>query len=233
MKNFLVCLWATLVFWALIVFGPWLVIVMNNLGYWFSGGGWGPGSFMYKVLDFLSQPISCFIAYAAANVACKNEHPVCVMTNCIAAVCVCCLFSFGSFIAENMRNAAIMLLSAVCCIVTLVYAAKEVSEIRKKKKAFSAEVKKLKEEISTMEASLKDHDAAYSKNKEILKDAFSDEDLSRMVSEGSFPKDKVEEYISNRESLRLFILYAPQVRQSMVDMISKKKTELADVITSE
>lgn len=116
MKKFFNCLGATLAFWTLIFLGPALVMLLNNIGYYFSGGGYGPGSFMYKVLQFLSQPIACWLAFAAAGAICQDKHPVCVLTNCIVATCVCVLLTVSGFALGNNLNAVQMLVSAIACI---------------------------------------------------------------------------------------------------------------------
>jgi hypothetical protein len=116
MKKFLTCIGATLAFWVLMFLGPALVMLVNNIGYYVSGGGWGPNSLMYKVLQFFSQPIACALAFSAAGSICGDRHPVCVLTNCIVAACVCVLLTISGFALGNNLNAAQMIVSAVACI---------------------------------------------------------------------------------------------------------------------
>lgn len=123
-RSFFICCGAVLVYWVLILVGPALVLLLNNIGYYVTGGGWGPNSIMYKILEFFSQPISCFLAYGAAMSVSKGEHKICVLTNCIVAACMCGLLIFTS--ATSMLSAT-MAVSAVCCIVTAVMVSKEIS----------------------------------------------------------------------------------------------------------
>lgn len=116
MKKFLTCLGATLAFWVLILLGPALVMLFNNFGYYFSGGGYGPGSFMYKVLLFFSQPIACWLAFGSASAICQGKHPVCVLTNCIVATCICALQTISGFMFGKTLNAVQMIVSAAACI---------------------------------------------------------------------------------------------------------------------
>lgn len=132
MKKFLACLGATLAYWVFIFFGPAIVMLINNIGYYLSGGGYGPGSLMHKVLQFLSQPIACFVAYSVAQAVSKTEHPMCVLSNCIAGACVCCLFAVVAILAGNTRNMVIMPISAIACVVTAVTAAKDVKDAAQK-----------------------------------------------------------------------------------------------------
>lgn len=88
-------------------------------------------------------------------------------------------------------------------------------------------IQELRKQISEMEAALNEHDQAYIQNKPILAKAYSDDVLGKMVADGEFPADRVQEYIQSRESLRAFIATAPLVRESMVKMISNLKEDLS------
>ena len=127
MKKFFTCLGATAAYWVCIFIGPAIVMWLNNIGYYFTGGGYGPGSLMYKVLHFLSQPVSCLVAYAIAMTITKTDHPICVLSNCIVGACVCGLFTIVSILAGNTRNAVIMPISAIACIGTAIASAKELA----------------------------------------------------------------------------------------------------------
>ena len=43
MKKFFTCLGATAAYWVFIFIGPAIVMWLNNIGYYFTGGGYGPG----------------------------------------------------------------------------------------------------------------------------------------------------------------------------------------------
>lgn len=116
MKKIITYIGATLAFWALVFLGPALVMLMNNVGYYVSGGGWGPDSFMYKVLQFFSQPIACAMAYYAIDTICKGKHLVCVLVNCVVAACLSMLLGLCEFIIGKPLNAAQMILSGIVCI---------------------------------------------------------------------------------------------------------------------
>lgn len=87
-------------------------------------------------------------------------------------------------------------------------------------------IQELGKQISEMEAALKEHDKAFAQNKPILAEAYSDEELIKMVTAGEFPPDRIKEYVNNRESLKLFISNAPRIRESIVKMISDMEAEL-------
>lgn len=125
MKKFFVCVGAVLAYLLLLFLGPALVMIFNNIGYYATGGGWGPGSLMYRVLQFFSQPISCLIAYAAIKAILKGEHKVLALTNCIIASCLCVLFVFTA--SSNAQMWA-MIVSVGACIYTAVMASKDISE---------------------------------------------------------------------------------------------------------
>lgn len=121
MKRITTGFLATLAYWAVIFLGPALILLANNIGYFVSGAGWGPDSIMFKALQFCSQPISCFLAYYAADSVSKGNLRACVLVNCIIGACICGMFVIT---ANTMVLAASMIASAVCCIVTAVMSAK-------------------------------------------------------------------------------------------------------------
>jgi hypothetical protein len=94
---FLRCLGIIGAFWALVLFGPALVMLINNVNAWFSGYGFLDGSFGYKALMFLSQPIACVIACSTAEQISDKEHSVCVLVNIIVAICISALSALCSF----------------------------------------------------------------------------------------------------------------------------------------
>lgn len=123
-NSIILCVGATLAFWVAVFIGPVFVLLLNNLGYYVSGTGWGQNSFMYKVLTFLSQPIACVIAYSIAKAISKDKHPVCVLVNTIVCTCMCVLFAI---VASSTTKMLQMIISAVICIVMAVVEAKEVT----------------------------------------------------------------------------------------------------------
>ena len=126
MKKILTCSAATLSYWALLFLGPALILLLNNIGYYFSGGGWGPGSFMYNVLSFFSQPLSCFLAYAAAKGICKESHKICVLINCIVGIGMTILSAIGASNAGNTKLLISMIISTIVCTITAVIEAVEI-----------------------------------------------------------------------------------------------------------
>ena len=125
MKKFWVCAGATLAFWALIFLGPAIIMLFNNIGYYFSGGGYGPESFMYKVLQFFSQPISCAIAASAAESITGGNHKACTIANCVICALMCFLFAM---ITSDKAQLATMILSAVVSAIMAVLRATQKAE---------------------------------------------------------------------------------------------------------
>ena len=89
MKKFTTYLSATLLYWVLFFLGPALVMLLNNIGYYVSGSGWGPESLMYKILLFFSQPLACFFAYAITAELLKGKSRLLLSANCILATIIC------------------------------------------------------------------------------------------------------------------------------------------------
>lgn len=112
-KSFFPCALSTLCFWTLIFLGPVIILLINNIGYYFSGAGYGPGSIMYSVLQFLSQPLSCLIAASAADAISKNQHKICVIVNCSVCSFVCLLLAFVQYLDGNTLMLFTMIASAV------------------------------------------------------------------------------------------------------------------------
>lgn len=125
MRKYFVCAGAVLSYWLLIFLGPVLVLFINNIGYYVTGAGWGPNSIMYSVLRFCSQPIACFLAYAAMKTILKEEHKVLVLVNCIIAACMCTLFVFTAGSKAQMWT---MVVSVAACAYSGVMASKDIRE---------------------------------------------------------------------------------------------------------
>ena len=129
MKKFLLFFGAVLSYWALMFLGPAIVMLFNNIGYYVTGGGWGPDSLMYAVLQFFSQPISCFVAYGAATAILKENGKIFILTNCVIAACMCVLFAFTA--SETSQRLA-MIVSVVACVYTAIMAAKDIKQTQVK-----------------------------------------------------------------------------------------------------
>ena len=117
-------------FWALILFGPALVMLINNFNTWFSGFGFFEGSFGYKALMFLSQPMACVIACGTAEQISDKEHNVCVLVNIIVAICVSALSALCSFFLNGKPLTGIT--NVVSFIVLVCYAVRAAKAINTK-----------------------------------------------------------------------------------------------------
>ena len=125
MRRFTNCVIVTVCYWLLLLIGPALVRLWNDIGYSFAGAGYGSESFMYKVLIFFSQPISCFIAAAAAGNLFSGKHRLCTFVNCIVSACLCAAMSLNYFFFDdNLPMFGVMICSAIVCIITSVTQAK-------------------------------------------------------------------------------------------------------------
>ena len=111
-------------YWVLLFIGPAIVMIFNDIGYYVTGGGWGPDSLMHAVLQFFSQPISCAIAYGAMKYILKDDGKVLSLVNCVIASCMCAVFAFTA--TETSQRWA-MIVSIVVCAYTAVIASKEIN----------------------------------------------------------------------------------------------------------
>lgn len=109
------CFSATIAYWAFIFLGPVVILLWNNLGYYVSGTGWGPNSLMYRALQFLSQPISCALAYAIAKNICKDHSKNCIFVNCIVSALACAVFAYC---ASTQALLVSMSVSSLICLAT-------------------------------------------------------------------------------------------------------------------
>lgn len=91
------------------------------------------------------------------------------------------------------------------------------------------EIRKLRETISKMEAALQQKDSADKENAQILAEAWSDDELKRMVSKGEFPADQVETYRQQRSNLEWFVQTAPQIHDMTVKQIADMKKQLHEL----
>jgi len=229
----LLCVGATATYWATIFVGPAIIMLLNNVGYYVSGGGWGPGSFMHTVLEFASQPLACFAAYALAKSVSQDEHPVCVLSNTIVASCMCVIFVFTASSSALMWT---MIVSVIICVMTATIEGRELSANTGKIETIekdNEEVEKIMEQISKMERALSEHDKSFVENRKILAESYTDAELQRMVSNGEFPADCVSDYVAQRENLSSFIKSAPRIREIMVQHINDLKDQLAGYGISE
>lgn len=116
-------------YWALMFFGPAIVMLFNNIGYYVTGGGWGPDSLMYAVLQFFSQPISCVLAYGAMTAILKENGIIFVLINCVIAACMCVLFAVTA--SESSQRIA-MIVSVVACAYTAIMASRNIKNNQSK-----------------------------------------------------------------------------------------------------
>ena len=124
-SSVLKCIGIIAAYWALILFGPILVMVLNRTALWFSGGGFYEGSVGYNILVFLSQPIACSLAHSAAHSISDDKHNICILVNEVVAVCLFAFLIWGSFSLLNETiNAISYIVSAVVAIVYAVLTAK-------------------------------------------------------------------------------------------------------------
>lgn len=87
----------------------------------------------------------------------------------------------------------------------------------------------LRKKITDLEATLKQKDVIDAENEKILKEAYTNEELSKMVDAGEFPAEYVSEYIKRRETLVACVLNAPAIRAASVKLIEGMKKELAEL----
>lgn len=92
-------------------------------------------------------------------------------------------------------------------------------------------VEEVQNRIAKLENNLKEHDQSYTKSRLILDQAYSDEELIKMVTAGEFPPDRIKEYVDNRDNLKSFIDNAPWIRESIVKMIADSKAELNQLLS--
>lgn len=124
-RSVLKCIGIIAAYWALILFGPLLVMIWNRIAVWFSGGGFYEGSFGYKILVFLSQPIACSLAHSAAKSISDDNHNICVLVNEIVTVCLFVFLTWSSFFLLNeIINAISYIVSIVVTIICAVSTAK-------------------------------------------------------------------------------------------------------------
>lgn len=122
-RNFFYRIGVTALYWAVMLFGPVLIGILNNIGYYVSGGGYRPGSLMYAVLQFAAQPASCWIAYSVTSNINNGSHRVCVMVNCMIGVCMNLFLAVYDIGSARMVS---MLLSAAVCMITVIMSAKSI-----------------------------------------------------------------------------------------------------------
>ena len=128
--KFLRCLGATAAFWVCMLIGPMLLLLVENISHLLTFGEWGENRgfielIIYKVIQFLAQPIACYIGYEIAKKICTEQLKTCVMVNCVVAASLCGLFAICSLVAQNFVNAIVMAITAVVCIVCSVKALKD------------------------------------------------------------------------------------------------------------
>jgi hypothetical protein len=122
------CLGIIGAFWALIVFGPALVMFMNKITVWFSGMGVLEGSFGHNLLSFFSQTMACVFACGTAEQISDNEHNVCVLVNEIVAICIVLLSALCSlFLLGDIWQGVSSILAAAILVFFSVRTAKSIN----------------------------------------------------------------------------------------------------------
>ena len=91
------------------------------------------------------------------------------------------------------------------------------------------EIQSLKKLIAEAETALQESIKEEPKQRRILEDAYSDEDLQQMVLCGEFPADKVEEYRTNREALAVAVRHSPRFIEVQRDAIASMKAQLYEL----
>lgn len=84
----------------------------------------------------------------------------------------------------------------------------------------------LQGEIQEMEASIHTAEKSILDNQQVLKDAFSDDDLRKLVSAGQFPANQVEQYKKQRENLHLLVTTLVNGLPTQKNALEQKKTAL-------
>lgn len=90
-------------------------------------------------------------------------------------------------------------------------------------------VREIRRQIAQLELDLEERKVVDPKNVKILAEAYSDEQLQRMVRAGEFPAEKVDEYIQQRDLLESCVRNAPRMRELIGGMIEDLKKQLADL----
>lgn len=129
MKNFFRCVGATIVYWLIVLFGSSLILLLNDIGYYVSGAGFLPGSLMYKITEFMSQPIACIAAAYIATPVTAKKHSVCVLVNSV--ICSCFLFLLVFFVSSTSFMWS-TIASVAACIYTVADQAIGISKMTKK-----------------------------------------------------------------------------------------------------
>lgn len=237
MKKFLVCAGATLAFWGLFFFGPAIIMLLNNVGYYVSGGGYGPDSFMYKVLYFFSQPTACLIAVGAAEAIGNGEHKACTIVNSVLGALLCFVFAM---VSTDKTQLAIMIISAVALSVVAVM--RTTKKIKKEEltpvvsgpeEKNHAEKQRIRNEIAELKAELKEQDEAYERNRKILAEAVSDEEVEKMIASGRVTEEKAAEYLENKKILAALVEHHPETRMQFLQFIDNLEMKLSALEANE
>ena len=90
-------------------------------------------------------------------------------------------------------------------------------------------IRELRRQIADMETKLKERDASDAENAKIYAEAYTDEQLTRMVSRGELSISRANEYKESRKSLGMMVDFAPTIRKNTILIIEDLKKELADL----
>lgn len=111
----------TLCYWFVTLMGPALIVIWNNLSFVMTGAGYGSGSFMYKVLTFAAQPVSCAMAASLADSVGKQSHRKCVLINCAISTFALLFLAYYQGTTGNKEIAINMVISACSSIAMMFY----------------------------------------------------------------------------------------------------------------
>lgn len=90
-------------------------------------------------------------------------------------------------------------------------------------------IRKLRKDISRMEALLREEEQSDEESKRILAETLSDDELSNLVAKGRFPADQVEVYKQQRESLEVMVCAAPHIHETNLKLLADMKRQLTEL----
>ena len=235
MKKFTTYFLMTLCFWALVFIGPVIILLWNNISYYVSGLGYGSNSLMYKILVFVSQPISCMLAAGAANAAGKGKHNICTLINCVVCACLCTVFAVVESATGDYLHMYAMIVSIIVCIWLCWELAKSDQKEAQAETAKDesdpnyGKRKELRQKIEKLKFEKAESEKTYRENRKIYEEAYSDEDLRQMVKNGEFTEGDAESYINNRNGLEMYLSFYPKGQATISNFIDSLEKELEEL----
>ena len=126
MKKMYICTGATASYWISLMLIPVVVMLINDLGYQYSGFGWADGDIFYNILSALKQPLACFVGFGIMQHICGECVPWCPFVNVSFSSF---FFVLLTFCAGNAWEVVEMGLSAIMCIASFSMQRKEIIRI--------------------------------------------------------------------------------------------------------